>query len=40
MDQYAFGEVRDEETDAITDCVIEEEPLFPIVPTLGITVTF
>lgn len=40
VDQYAFGEMRDEETDAITDCVIDEEPLFPIVPTLGITVTF
>ncbi len=40
LDQYAFSEVRDEETNAIIGCAIEEEPLFPIVPTLGITVTF
>ena len=40
VDQYAFSEVRDEETDAIIGCEIEEEPLFPIVPTLGITVNF
>lgn len=40
VDQYAFSEMRDEETDAITDCVIEEEPQFPIVPTLGMTITF
>ncbi len=40
LDQYAFSEVRDEETNAIVECAIEEEPLFPIVPTLGVTVTF
>ena len=40
VDQYAFSEIRDEKTDAITGCAIEEEPLFPIVPTLGITVNF
>ena len=40
LDQYAFSEVRDEETEAIIGCAIEEEPLFPIVPTLGVTVTF
>ena len=40
LDQYAFSEVRDEETKAIIECAIEEEPLFPIVPTLGVTVTF
>lgn len=40
VDQYAFSEVRDEKTRAITGCEIEEEPLFPIVPTLGITVAF
>ena len=40
LDQYAFSEVRDEETNAIIGCAIEEEPLFPIVPTLGITVAF
>ena len=40
LDQYAFSEVRDEETGAIIECVIEEEPLFPIVPTLGVTMRF
>ena len=40
LDQYAFSEVRDEKANAIIECAIEEEPLFPIVPTLGVTVTF
>ncbi|MDE0637802.1 MAG: TonB-dependent receptor [Candidatus Poribacteria bacterium] len=40
LDQYAFSEVRDEVTGAITDCVIEEEPQLPIIPTLGMTITF
>ncbi|MCY3552988.1 MAG: TonB-dependent receptor [Candidatus Poribacteria bacterium] len=40
LDQYAFSEVRDEGTNTIVECAIEEEPLFPIVPTLGVTVTF
>lgn len=40
LDQYAFSEVRDEATDVITDCVIEEEPQLPIIPTLGMTITF
>ncbi len=40
VDQYAFSEIRDEKTRAIIACEIEEEPLFPIVPTLGITVVF
>ena len=40
VDQYAFSEVRDEQTNVIVDCTIEEEPLFPIVPTLGMTITF
>ena len=40
LDQYAFSEVRDEKADVITDCVVEEEPLFPIVPTLGVTLNF
>ena len=39
LDQYAFSEVLNEETGAI-ECVIEEEPLFPIVPTLGVTLRF
>ena len=40
VDQYAFSEVRDEGIGAIIDCDIGEEPLFPIVPTLGMTITF
>ena len=40
VDQYAFSEVRDEENDLIIDCTIEKEPLLPIIPTLGITITF
>ena len=40
LDQYAFSEVRDEETGTIIECAIEEEPLFPIVPTLGVTIRF
>lgn len=39
LDQYAFSEVLNEETGAI-ECTIEEEPLFPIVPTLGVTLRF
>ncbi|MYF99117.1 TonB-dependent receptor, partial [Candidatus Poribacteria bacterium] len=40
IDQYAFSEVLDEETGAIVECTIEEEPQFPIVPTLGMTISF
>ncbi len=40
VDQYAFSEVRDEESNAVVGCEIEEEPMFPIVPTLGITINF
>ena len=40
VDHYAFSEIQNEKTGAIIGCDIEEEPLFPIVPTLGITVTF
>ena len=46
LDQYAFSQLRDEGTEdvkgtgAVIGCAIEEEPLFPIVPTLGVTVTF
>ena len=40
LDQYAFSEVRDEVTDAVIGCGIDEEPLFPIVPTLGMTLGF
>ncbi|MXZ01183.1 TonB-dependent receptor plug domain-containing protein [Candidatus Poribacteria bacterium] len=40
LDQYAFSEVRDEETGAIIDCTVDEEPQLPILPTLGVTVRF
>lgn len=40
VDQYAFSEVRDEDTGAIIGCEIDEEPQLPILPTLGMTVTF
>ncbi len=40
LDQYAFSEVRDEETNAIVGCAVDEEPLLPILPTLGVTVRF
>lgn len=40
LDQYAFSEVRDEETGSIIGCEIDAEPLLPIIPTLGMTITF
>ncbi len=40
IDQYAFSEIRDEDTNQLIDCSVESEPLLPIVPTLGITLTF
>ncbi len=40
LDQYAFSEVRDEETGVIIDCTVDEEPQLPILPTLGVTVRF
>lgn len=40
VDQYAFSEMRDEDTNEIIRCEITEEPLLPIIPTLGLTVTF
>ena len=40
IDQYAFSERRDEETGILLDCEIDEEPMLPILPTLGISVTF
>ncbi len=40
LDQYAFSESRDEETDMLLECEIEEEPMLPILPTLGVSVTF
>ena len=40
IDQYAFSERRDEETGMLLECEIDEEPMLPILPTLGISVTF
>ena len=40
LDQYAFSEVRDEGTSAVIGCAVEEEPLLPILPTLGVTMRF
>ena len=40
IDQYAFSERRDEETGMLLGCEIDEEPQLPILPTLGISVTF
>ena len=40
IDQYAFSERRDEETGMLLGCEIDEEPLLPILPTLGISVAF
>lgn len=40
LDQYAFSEVRAEETNAIIDCAVDGEPLLPILPTLGVTMRF
>ena len=40
LDQYAFSEVRDEETGALIRCEIDEEPMLPILPTLGVMVAF
>ncbi len=40
LDQYAFSEIRDEETSTIIDCVVDGEPQLPILPTLGVTIRF
>lgn len=40
LDQYAFAEVKDEVTGKLVDCTVEEEPQLPIIPTLGMTITF
>ena len=40
LDQYAFSEVRDEETNTLIDCTVDGEPQLPILPTLGVTVRF
>ena len=38
--EYAFTEERDDDTDVLIDCYVSEEPFFPIVPTLGVSVKF
>lgn len=38
--ERAFSKVRDEDTNAAIDCEVSDEPLFPIVPTLGVSATF
>ena len=40
LDQYAFSEVRDDDTGALLRCEIDEEPLLPILPTFGVMVAF
>ena len=38
--EYAFTEERDEVTDVLLDCQVGEEPFFPILPTVGVSVRF
>ena len=38
--ERAFSETRDEATDVPTGCEVSDEPLFPILPTLGVSATF
>jgi hypothetical protein len=38
--ERAFSETRNEETGAIVDCEVSDEPLFPILPTLGVNAEF
>ena len=38
--EYAFIEERDDDTDVLIDCNVSQEPFFPIVPTLGVSVKF
>ncbi|MBI1926445.1 TonB-dependent receptor, partial [Candidatus Poribacteria bacterium] len=38
--ERAFSKVRDENTNALTGCEVSNEPLFPILPTLGVSATF
>ncbi len=40
LDQYAFAEIKDEDTGNLIDCTVEPEPQLPIIPTLGLTITF
>ncbi len=38
--ERAFDIVRDEDTNALINCEVSNEPLFPILPTLGVSATF
>ena len=38
--ERAFSEVRDETTGGLIGCEVSDEPLFPILPTLGVSATF
>lgn len=38
--EYAFTEERDEVTNVLLDCPVSEEPFFPILPTVGVSVRF
>ena len=38
--ERVFNEVRDETTGTLTGCEVSDEPLFPILPTLGVSATF
>ncbi len=38
--EYAFAQERDDVTNALLDCSVSEEPFFPILPTLGVSVRF
>ena len=38
--ERVFSEVRDETTGELIECEVSDEPLFPILPTLGVSATF
>ena len=38
--EYAFSEIHDETTGKLIGCEVSDEPLFPILPTLGVSATF
>ncbi len=38
--ERVFSEVRDEATEELIGCEVSDEPLFPILPTLGVSATF
>ena len=38
--ERVFSEIRDEATGKLIECDVSDEPLFPILPTLGVSATF